>query len=317
MMIPLVNLLKKSFPHAQITWVIEERFFPIVERMEGIEFIKVRKIKNLSDMIKMWVHFKNRTFDLLLATQASFSAHLFYLMIKAKRKIGFDRARSKDLHTLFINERIPYYEEHTVDAFLRFAKHLGAKEDQIEGRIPLVPEDYFQVDALMQGKPYYVINPFSTRKERDWTVQRYIEIGREIFKKTGIPLILTGSKADEGECEYIKQNIPGEVLNLAGKTSIRELAAWMDQALFLISPDSGPVHIASHMQTPVIGLYAASLARQTGPYFIREYTIDKYEDALKAFSGKKKKNFGDRIYVKGVMQLIEVQEVLEKVSLIV
>ena len=316
MMIPLIKMLRKNFPKSQITWIIEERFYPIVEKLEGIDFIRVNKINTLREFFKIRADLKKCSFDVLLATQASMSAHLFYLMLKAKRKIGYDAIRGKDLHSLFINEKIPFVKEHTVDGFLRFAKYLGVKEQTIDGKIPLDSQDYNLADNTIGTNTFYVMNPFSSKRERDWVLDRYVQVATQIHAQTNFILVLTGSKADWKKCEELKNKIPGSVMNMAGKTSLRQLAAILDRAKFVISPDTGPLHIASSMNTPVIGLYSASPSETTGPYFSREYTIDKHQLALTKFC-KGKNLWNKRIYNDEVMKLITVDDVLEKVQLVI
>lgn len=318
MTIPLAKALRRNFPDSQISWVIDQHFLPLLRNVEGIHFIPVKKIKSVADYLHMKKVMSQYSFDVLLATQASFSAHLFYSMIRARRKIGYDAVRSKDFHSLFVKERISFAKEHTIDGFMRFAKHLGASDLDVDVKIPLLKEDYSFIQSIMKDQSYYVINPFSAKKGKDWLLEHYIEVGKWVYDKSNLPLIITGSKADQSGCDYIKSKIPGQVINLAGQTSLRELAAILGQAKFLLSPDTGPLHIASAMQIPVIGLYAASSSDATGCYFSREYTIDKHEKALEKIGSKRKKRASNqRLYKKNVMHLIQVQDVIEKISMLI
>jgi heptosyltransferase I len=165
MMIPLVRTLRKNFPDAEITWVIDRCFLEIVEHLEGVSFLPVKKIRNPIDYFKMKKLLGFYSFDLLLATQASFAAHLFYTLIQAKRKLGYDAIRGKDFHSLFVNETIEYAKEHTVDGFLRFATAMGAKEKVLDGSVPLTNADRKWVTDHLPQSGYFVINPYSTLLE--------------------------------------------------------------------------------------------------------------------------------------------------------
>ena len=107
-----------------------------------------------------------------------------------------------------------------------------------------------------------------------------------------------------------------EILNLIGKTSIREMAALIKYSDFIISPDSGPAHIATIMGKPVIGLYAMSNPKRTGPYNSDEWLINKYDQALKVFMDKSptEVKFGQKIKQPEAMDLIETRDVIEKVE---
>ena len=107
-----------------------------------------------------------------------------------------------------------------------------------------------------------------------------------------------------------------KILNLIGKTSIREMAALIKHSDFIISPDSGPAHIATIMGKPVIGLYAMSNPKRSGPYNSDEWLINKYDQALKVFMDKSptEVKFGQKIKQPEAMDLIETRDVIEKVE---
>jgi heptosyltransferase I len=308
MMLPFVRTLQKSFPKAKLTWVISRPFYPIVSQLEGVEFIVVDKIRSFSDWQKARALFKGRSFDLLLGMQASLSAHLFYLLINAKRKIGMPKERSKDLHGFFVNEYTKAGPLHTVDLFLGFARHIGAKEISYEGGIPLTKEEL----AFAERAPYYVIHPCSSLPICDWPLENYIEIAKLIEARYGLPLVLTGAPKDKKVCLAIKEGV-AKAEDLSGKTTIREMAALLAKAEFVIAPDTGPAHIASAFNTPVFGLYATSSSKMTGPYFSKETLIDKYED-VKRMVGEKVSLKSPRIYSEEAMQLITVEEVMQKID---
>ncbi len=303
MCLPLIRTLQKSFPHAEISWIIGETFYPLFEKVEGVHFIPLAKIRSWKDYIRAHKKLAPYQFDVLLATQASFSAHLVYTLIDAKRKIGYDRLRSKDLHPLFIDERIESHKEHTVEGFLRFAKTIGAERISYDGSIPL-PETKRGYDF-----PYFVINPCSSKKEKDWDYSNYISIIAWVKENYQITPILVGSPADFAVCDYLEKE--GGALNLCGKTSLIELAALIKDARFLLSPDTGPAHIASALGTPVVGLFAPTSSKMTGPYFSREFLVDKHAEVLSKYATPKelKLDWNIRIYHKGAMKLISIEDV--------
>jgi len=100
--IPAVKAIRKHFPHAEITWIIEEKFMPAVDELDGITFFPINKPETLSDYYRLWNKVRTEHYDVLLAMQASFRANLMYPLIKAEAKIGFDSRRAKDFHALFI-----------------------------------------------------------------------------------------------------------------------------------------------------------------------------------------------------------------------
>jgi heptosyltransferase I len=303
MCLPLVRTLQKNFPDAEITWIIGETFFPLFEKVEGVNIIPIAKIRSFSDYVAAYKKLAPYRFDLLLATQASFSAHLLYTLIDAKRTIGYDSKRSKDFHGLFIDERIEFHKEHTVDGFLRFAKTIGAKQMCYDGSIPLEEE------SNPYDFPYFVVNPCSSKKEKDWNYENYIPVINQTKEKYGFTPILTGVKADKAICAYLEKECGA--LNLCGGTTLQELGTLLKHAKFLLSPDTGPAHIASALGTPVIGLFAPTSSKMTGPYFSKDFIIDKHEEVLEKYATPKELKLGwnVRIYHFDAMNLITIEDV--------
>ncbi len=309
MMLPFIRTLQKKFPEAKLTWVISKSFYPIVSKLEGVEFICVDKVRSWSDFQKARQVFKGHSFDILFAMQASFSANLLYPLISATRKIGFPRARSKDLHSLFTKESIPSNPDHTVDLFLEFAHYIGATETCYEGEVPLTAEE----KVPLYHEPYYILHPCSSMPVCDWPTDRYIALAKVLYAKYGFKLLLTGAPKDIETVEKIRSNVP-YAESLAGKTTLRQMASLIFNAKFVIAPDTGPLHIASSFQKPTIGLYATSSPQLTGPYFSLDTVVNKYEEMKELLKGEGGKIRSPRIYDKRAMELILVDEVLEKIE---
>ena len=127
LMVPLVRTLQKSFPTAQITWIIGEAAHQLVSGLDGVEFIVVDKGRPLQQWFALHRQMRKRQFDVLLAAQASFRAHLLTTAIRAPVRIGFDPATSKDFHRFFINQHIAVSgPQHLLDSFLALATAMGA-----------------------------------------------------------------------------------------------------------------------------------------------------------------------------------------------
>ncbi len=298
MMLPFVRAMQKGFPDAELTWITSKGVLPILEGLEGIDFITVPKIKNISSFLRARAILKNKHFDLLLAMHTSFSANLLYPLISATRKIGFDKKRSQDAHSLFISERIvsSKTEKHLVETYLDFASHLGVNEPIFNQTIPLKEEEV-QWAEKMGKEPYYVLHPKSSSNQKDWILSRYIEVGKYIQQKYNLKVFITGGPDDLSICSKIEKGLQIRVENLAGKTSLRHLSALISRAQFLLTPDTGPAHIGSAFKIPVVGLYATTSPKVYGPYFSQDFVINRVKE--------------------GAMDSITTKEVKESIDLII
>jgi len=131
-------------------------------------------------------------------------------------------------------------------------------------------------------------------------------------------VVLTGgpSELEQQTGRDIESAMANEAQNLIGKDTITQSMALLKQATVVISPDSGPAHLASALGIPVIGLYAATPSKRSGPYNSVDLCVDKYAEAAQKFRHKKPEDlrWGQRIEYAGVMDLIETAEVVEKLE---
>lgn len=163
-----------------------------------------------------------------------------------------------------------------------------------------------------------MISPCSSHPLRNWQAIRYAEVADYAISKLGMRVVLTGGPSDleittGQEIESAMQHKPQ---NLIAKDTICQSVALLKQAAVVISPDSGPAHLASCIGIPVIGLYAATPSKRSGPYNSLELCVDKYEEAARKFRHKdpRQLRWGQRIEFPGVMDLIDTPDVIEKLD---
>ena len=163
-----------------------------------------------------------------------------------------------------------------------------------------------------------MISPCSSHTLRNWQASRYAEVADHAISKLGMRVVLTGgpSELEITTGQEIEQSMQNEPQNLIGKDTIRQSVALLKQATLVLSPDSGPAHLASAVGTPVIGLYAATPSKRSGPYNSLDLCVDKYTEAARKFRQKEPQElrWGQRIEFPGVMDLIETPEVIEKLD---
>jgi heptosyltransferase I len=221
---------------------------------------------------------------------ASMPANLICGLVKARVRLGYDFARARDFQWLFTNHRLGATgKQHVQDAMLQFARSLGVPRRQLRWDIPLSPAHReFAAQYQSDGRPILVISPCSRERHRNWSAENYAAAANYARKKFNCRIILTGGKS-ETELHYgkvIQRLTDPSLVNLIGKTSLKQLLAILDRADALLCPDSGPAHLATTVHTPVIGLYASTNAERTGPYFSRDLCVDSYAEALRSYLGK-------------------------------
>jgi heptosyltransferase I len=315
----VLNLVKSR--EFEVSWITTNQTKELLGEIDGVEFIIVPKPKNIRTFLECRDILKNREFDCLLLAQASFSAHFVSMNVRSKRKIGFDPSRSRDLHRFFINECIGEKEEHFVDAYFNFAASIKLKKpDLVDWGGLFMNNDEGSLGNLNlpEGKNIMAVHPCSSKSERNWRIVSYAKV-IDHAKAMGIEVILTGG-GGSGEIAFNRQimamckNTP---INLVGQVTLSELPYLMRKVDVLVAPDTGVVHIARAVGTPVVGLYAVANPVLTGPYKAVGYSINKYHDALDIYCAIDKTSFHQRVHNSKAMELITVDEVTDKIDMII
>jgi heptosyltransferase I len=168
-------------------------------------------------------------------------------------------------------------------------------------------------------KPVIAIHPHASKSERNWLPDRYAEVLQESVSRWHCGVLLTGgnSPSELALCDHLSQLAPGRTLNLCGQTTPKQLAALLGQVDILIAPDTGSVHIARAMDTPVIGLYAVASPALTGPYQQMDYCVDRYPQAVEIFLGKDNVHlpWNTRVHHADAMALIETDDVMRQLEI--
>ncbi|MCB1581859.1 MAG: glycosyltransferase family 9 protein [Marinicella sp.] len=320
-MVPVVKTLQYHFPKAQVTWVIGKIEHKLLQGLAGVEFVTFDKAAGWQGIKQLRQKLNDQKFDVLLQMQLSFRANLVSRFIKAKRRIGFDKTRGKEGHGLAINERIPYLKDcHVLDGFMQFTEYLGCEKRIMDWHIPVSEQDdKFAHNLIKPNQKNIVISPCSSHDLRNWSVTRYSQLADWLVATYGARVILTAgpSAKEQNFVAEIEKASHYEVTNIAGKDTLKQLLCLLKQADLVISPDSGPLHMAGSVGTPVVGLLAASNYHRSGSYQFPELTVDKYPEACMKFFNKtvEQVKWGTKTEFPGAMDLISVNDVKEKIEM--
>ncbi|MGD8380228.1 MAG: glycosyltransferase family 9 protein [Gammaproteobacteria bacterium] len=321
--LPVVRTLQKHLPRTRITWVIGALEATLLGDIEGVEFITFNKKDGLAGYRRLRRQLAGRHFDVLLQMQVALRASLAALCIPATVRVGFDRARARDFQWLFTNRRIaPGGHEHVMDGLFGFARALGISERELRWDIPLSEADRaFAAEHVPADQPKLIISPCSSQRARNfrnWAAEHYAAVADHAQARWGMPTLVTGgpSELERDYARRISELASAPITDLVGRTSLKQLAALLERARVLVSPDSGPVHIATAMGTPVIGLYATSNPDRTGPCLGREWIVNRYPDNLREFlhTDVDSVRWGTRVRHPEAMERIRVDEVIERLD---
>jgi heptosyltransferase I len=322
--VPIIRTLQHALPATKLTWIVGKAEARLMKLVEGVELITVDKRAGLSGLRDLRKQLRDRQFDVLLHMQLAFRSSVMAHAVRAPVKVGFDRARARELQWLFTNTQVaPRSREHVLDSFFGFLATIGIEERILRWDIPLPTEALAYAERLIPDSntpPTLVISPCSSHPLRNWPAERYAAVADYAAREHGMRVIVTGgpSTLEREVAAEIERHVDAKtpLINQVGKDTLPQLLALLSRASALLAPDSGPVHMATMVGTPVIGLYAATNPARSGPYLSRQWCVDAYAQAAVRFCGKTPGGlpWTLKIEERGVMELIEVAQVTARID---
>lgn len=319
--VPLLRTLQEAWPKTRFTWVIGKLEAKLFNVIPDVELITVDKGAGLSAYRQLRTEMNRRGgFDLLLHLQLSIRASAAAALIPAPVKLGFDKPRARELQWLFTNARIAERQrEHVLDSFMGFADALDITHRRLRWDIPLPAAALaYAAELIPDSQPTLLISACSSHRMRNWLPERYAAVADHAAGKRGMRVILCGgpSALERSMADEIIRHARAPLVNQVGKDTLPQLLALLARATVLLTPDSGPAHMATMVDTPVIGLYAATNPERSGPYRSRRWCVNAYDLAAQKFLGRPASEIAwtTKIERPGVMELIEVAAVNAKLD---
>ncbi len=321
-MLAVVRTLQQAWPDTRFTWVIGKLEARLLKGIPEIEFIVFDKKQGFRAYLDLRRAMRGRHFDLLMHMQLALRASVASALIPARIKLGFDRTRARELQWLFTNDRIRRSErQHVLDGLFGFADHVGVHDRLLRWDIPVGREALEHAARVIpEGQPTLVISPCSSHKARNWRPEYYAKVADHAASMLGLKILLCGgpSPLERQVGDAILASMHEPCTDVIGKDTLPALLATLARATALLTPDSGPAHMATAVGTPVIGLYAATNPARSGPYLSRQWCVDRYDAAARKFLHKPAAEipWTTKIEEPGVMDLIQPEEVIKKLSAI-
>lgn len=318
--VPLVHTLRDAWPDLPITWVIGRLEHKLVGDLPDVEWVVFDKSAGLRGYRDAYAQLRGRRFGALLHCQVALRANLLSLLVNADLKIGYDAARSRDGHGWFVHRRIPARTgAHALDAIGSFCEPLGLRQQRVRWDLPVPAHDREQASRLLPGDtPTLLISPCSSHPLRNWLPERYAAVADHAARRHGLRVALCGgrSASERDMADRILQHARAPIVDLTGKDTLKQFLCLAQRAVAVLTPDSGPMHMANAMGAPVIGLHAASNPERSGPYSNRSWCVNHYPEAARQYRGcdASELPWGTKLEYPGVMSLITETEVSERLD---
>jgi heptosyltransferase-1 len=273
--LPTLEALRSAYPHAHITWLVEAAYAPLLQAQPALDEVweaprlrpgEILAGANRARLRQLIKGLRARPFDLVLDVQGLLKSALWVALAQSPRKVGYDRTREGSY--LALTERVPPFdpEAHAVWRYLNLAHYLGAPPAPPRFSLALDAEvDTSGLIPAANARPLVVLHPGARWQSKLWPAAAWARLAGWL-QNQGFQVALTGSRADQPLVFEIIKNTRSPVLNLAGATSLAQLAAVLRQTRLAVTTDTGVMHLAAALGTPVVALFGPTAPWRTGPF---------------------------------------------------
>jgi lipopolysaccharide heptosyltransferase I len=303
---PFLNRLRRHYPAARVDWVIKPAIAELVRHHPAIDNVVLYPQDASSHPWQMgWsavaagrrliAELRSVRYELVIDLHGQLRTATLALATGAPQRIGFDRPRARVWRAsarklpslarkhawqgaregswLAYTHRlsIPTLDMHAVDRYLRFGSMLGLAEDGVDFSFAIPDSSVARTDHLLRehfsgfdDQRLAVIAPGTIWETKHWSSEGFAEVARHLMRKN-LPVVLIGSKRERAVCQQVANAALGAV-NLAGVTTLSELAAIIRRATICITNDSGPMHLAVALNRPVVSIFGPTDSLWIGPY---------------------------------------------------
>lgn len=312
--LPVINALKRHAPDCHITWVLQPGPATLVRGHRSVDeivlFDRTRGWRAFADIRRELSH---RPFDVVIDLQVYFKAGIVTAFTRSPVKLGFDRARARDLNWLLTTHRIPPHAgQHVQDQYLEFLEALAVPHEKLDWDLgPWPAERDWQREFFARlDRPAAAIVVATSKPQKDWLPERWAEVADALYHDFGLQPVLVGGRSERelaAERVILGRSRARPVSALG--SGLRNLVGILEGSALALSPDTGPLHMAVALDRPVVSLMGYTNPKRTGPYRrFHDLIVDAYGDPGERY-GVTMENRPDR------MQRITVNDVLERVAL--
>ncbi len=287
--LPTAAAIKRTWPHIDIWWLVEDRCAGILEdnpTLTGVITVPLKRWRKDPWSARTWRELaafrrtlRAHRFDLVIDIQGLLKSAILAMMTGCRMRISHADQREG---SRFLNKAVPAYSKgtHVVDEYLDVARFLGAEPFPVEFPLHVPDKARDRIHQLMNeygladGSPLAVINPSAGQPQKRWPADRFAELAHRLETERQMRVAVVGAASDKELAQHVCTG--NHAVNLAGLTTLKELAALLERATVHICGDTGSAHIASALGTPVVGLYGPTNPRRSCPYGQLERVVSTY-----------------------------------------
>ena len=282
--LPVAAALRARFPDARIDWVVDERHRELLELVPVVDrriVLRTRSASLRRRVMELRRTLTRESYDIALDVQGLLKSAVVARFSGARRVLGFTapHLRERAARVFYTETHDPGDTAHVIEKNLTLAASLGADVSRIQ--VPLKIPASAALDAVCQrhsgagDTPFVVLNPGAAWPNKRWPPDRFGAVAQWLRRAHGLSSVVTWGPGDETMAAAVVDGSAGAA-ELAPPTSIADLVAIVREAALIVSGDTGPVHLAAAVGTPIVGIYGPTDAARNGPWSVDDVTVSRF-----------------------------------------
>ncbi len=282
--LPVLSALRRMYPDAEIDWIVEEAASGLVlghpdlnrvyvsRRKSWLKRLKRGQARPLHEWMALIHEVRSKPYDLVIDLQNLAKSSFWVALARGERKLGFWGTAEYAYVPLTEKVGPEDFRLHAVDRYLTFIQYLGGDPSRAEFSLPITQAHLRRAEALLEssvrkkGRPWVAVHSVALWDTKMWRQDRFREVARRLQSELDLNVVFTGGAADRSYVEEIVAGLNPRPLNACGETGLLELAALFKLCAVAITTDTGPMHMAAAVGTPVVALFGPTDPFRTGPY---------------------------------------------------
>ncbi|MFH1772401.1 MAG: lipopolysaccharide heptosyltransferase II [Candidatus Omnitrophota bacterium] len=269
---PVFKALKDRIPDAYVAVMAHNRVLDVYSENpyidEIIAFDEKTSQKGLIAKLRFISLLKHYKFDTVFLLHRSLTRAFICFLAGIKRRVGYCRGKTNFLITDCVKADKKIL--HRQDYYLSLFEKAGVKIENTAYQFFVSEQNKIKANALLENikskhSTIIGIHPSANWNLKRWPTEKFAELTDRLVDKFNYSIVIIGSKADAGTCDYVADSTLNKALNLCGKTNLKELAAVIGNFDLFISNDSGPAHLASAMGAKTLVIFGPTSPDITGP----------------------------------------------------
>lgn len=275
---PVISNLRRAYPDAHLAFLVSPQSREVLEGNPELNEIILDDVEGkdggLRGMLNQVRSIRTKRFDAVVVLHPGLRLALMLFLSGIPDRIGTGYRAYSLLFNRRVREHRKYAQKHELEYNLSLLKPLGVHPEAVAPRVYLGQKDRDFGEKLLQQYaishvPFAIIHPGSRGSARDWPLENFAALGDRIQEELGLKVLVTGGKDEEALANQLVGSMKSKAESIAGRTTLKQLGAVIEQARAFISNSTGAMHVAAGVGIPVLAFFPpirASSSKRWGPW---------------------------------------------------